>query len=114
MRDEYVIRRPVVNAFLVRERDRRRLRELLLVALLVLPLGLGLLAGIWIHLGVIQAGYRLDELERSLTRLERQERRLRLEASYLASPQRIEALALEELGMVEPVPEQMLFVEGNR
>ena len=114
MRDEYVIRRPVVNAYLVRERDRRKLRELLLVLLLVLPIGLGLLADIWIHLGVIQTGYRLDELERSLTQLERQERRLRLEASYLASPQRIETLAFEELGMVEPVPEQMLFVEANR
>ena len=104
----------MVNAYLVRERDRKRLRELLLVALLVLPLGVGLLADIWIHLGVIQTGYRLNELERTLSGLERQERRLRLEASYLASPQRIERLALEELGMAEPVPEQLVFAEAGR
>lgn len=114
MPSEYVVRRPVVNAYLVRERDRKRLRELLLVALLVLPLGVGLLADIWIHLRVIQTGYRLNELERTLGKLERQERRLRLEASYLASPQRVEHLARERLEMSEPLPEQLLFVEERR
>jgi cell division protein FtsL len=114
LRGDYALHRPVVNAYLVRERDRKRLRELALVTLLVLPLGLGLLADIWIHMRVIEAGYRLNQLERSLRELERQERRLRLEASYLASPQRVEALAVEQLGMIEPAPEQMLFVEGER
>lgn len=111
MRGEYVIRRPVANEYLVRERDRRRLRELALVALLVLPLALGLLADIWIHLEVIHTGYRLNELEAELARLEQQERRLRLEASYLASPQRVEQRATEELGMVMPRPEQLVFLE---
>ncbi len=114
MRGEYAIRRPVVNAYLVRERDRKRFRELMLVALLVLPLGLGLLADIWIHMRVIQTGYRLQQLERTLRELERTERRLRLEASYLASPQRVENLAFDQLGMTEPTPEQLLFVEGHR
>lgn len=114
MRGEYAIRRPVVNAYLVRERDRKRLRELLLVALLVLPLGLGLLADIWIHMRVIESSYRLSQLEYTLRELERKERRLRLEASYLASPQRVEALAVDQLGMVEPAPEQLLFVEADR
>ena len=45
-------RRPVVNTYLVRERDRRRLRELALVLLVVLCLGGGLLAYTWIHLEV--------------------------------------------------------------
>ena len=114
MRGEYAIRRPVVNAYLVRERDRKRLRELALVTLLILPLGVGLLADIWIHLRVIETGYRLNELERSLRQLEQQERRLRLEASYLASPQRVERLATEELGMIEPAPEQLLFLGADR
>lgn len=111
MRGEYVIRRRVANEYLVRERDRRRLRELALLVLLVLPLALGLLADIWIHLEVIHSGYRLSELDKSLRDLEQQERRLRLEASYLASPQRVEARATEELGMVMPRPEQLVFLE---
>ena len=114
MRNTYVVRRPVVNAYLVRERDRRRFRELLVVVLLVLPLGIGLLADIWIHLQVIQTGYQLDQLERTLTQLEQQERRLRLESSYLASPQRVELRATQELGMAEPRPEQLVFAESDR
>ena len=65
LRGEYAIRRPVINAFLVRERDRKRLRELLLVALLVLPLGLGLLADIWTHMRVIPGGKRAVSFQRS-------------------------------------------------
>ena len=114
MRNAYVVRRPIVNAYLVRERDRSRFRELLVVALLVLPLAIGLFADIWIHLEVIRTGYRLDELERTLGDLEQQERRLRLEASYLASPQRVEVRATEEFGMAEPRVEQLVFVESNR
>lgn len=114
MRGEYAIRRPVVNAYLVRERDRKRLRELAIVALLVLPLGLGLIVDVWIHMRVIRTGYRLNRLEHTLRELERSERRLRLEASYLASPQRVESLAVERLGMAEPTPEQLLFVEAAR
>lgn len=113
MRGEYVIRRPVANEYLVRERDRRRLKELALVALLVLPLALGLLTDIWIHLEVIHTGYRLNELERTLDELEQRERRLRLEASYLSSPQRIESRAIEELGMTMPRPEQLVFLESR-
>ena len=39
------------------------------------------------------------------------ERQLRLEASYLASPQRVEQRAIEELGMQSPDLEQMVFVD---
>lgn len=114
MRGAYVVHRPVVNAYLVRERDRKRLRELLWVLLLVLPIAAGLLIDIWIHLQVIQTGYRVNKLERSLEELAQQERRLRLEASYLSSPQRVEARAIEELGMIEPRPGQLIFVEAER
>jgi len=114
LRGAYVVRRPVVNAYLVRERDRKRLRELLWVLLLVLPIASGLLIDIWVHLQVIRTGYRVNELERHLGELAQQERRLRLEASYLSSPQRVEDRATEELGMVEPRREQLIYVEPSR
>ena len=56
----YAVRRPVVNSYLVRERDRRRLRELGLVLLLVLTLGGGLLGYTWIHLEVLRTGFRVS------------------------------------------------------
>ena len=114
MKGTYVVRRPVVNAYLVRERDRQRFRELFWVMLLVLPVAAGLLLDIWVHLRVIQTGYRINTLESQLEDLAQQERRLRLEASYLSSPQRVEARATEELGMVEPRPSQLIFAETDR
>lgn len=111
MRNAYAFRRPVVNTYLVRERDRRRQRELALVLLVVLCLGGGLLAYTWIHLEVLRTGYRIDSLERELGELTKQERQLRLEASYLASPSQVERRAVSELGMQLPALEQVIFWE---
>ncbi|HKI05741.1 MAG TPA: cell division protein FtsL [Thermoanaerobaculia bacterium] len=111
MRSAYAFTRPVVNTYLVRERDRRRWRELALVLLCVVCLGGGLLAYTWIHLEMTRTGYHIDKLERELAELTREERQLRLEASYLASPSKIERRAVEELGLQAPALEQMVFWE---
>ena len=111
MRNAYAFTRPVVNSYLVRERDRRRLRELVLVLLVVVCLGGGLLAYTWIHLEVTRTGYHIDQLEKDLNRLTREERQLRLEAAYLASPSQIQQRAVEELGMQAPSLEQVVFWE---
>jgi cell division protein FtsL len=111
LRNAYAFTRPVANSYLVRERDRRRVRELALVLLVVLCLGGGLLAYTWIHLEVTRTGYRIDKLERELTQQTREERQLRLEAAYLASPSQIERRAVKELGLQAPVLEQVIFWE---
>ena len=109
MRNAYAFTRPVVNTYLVRERDRRRFRELALVLLVVVSLGGGLLAYTWIHLEVLRTGYRIDTLESELTKLTREERQLRLMAAHLSSPSQIERRAVEELGMQPPTLEQVVF-----
>jgi cell division protein FtsL len=111
LRNAYALRRPVVNTYLVRERDRRRYRELALVMVVVLSLGGGVFAYIWIHLQVLTTGYRIDELERELVDLNRKERQFRLEAAYLASPSQVERRAVQELGMQPPALEQVVFWE---
>ncbi|MEA2603891.1 MAG: Cell division protein FtsL [Acidobacteriota bacterium] len=111
MRNAYALRRPVVNTYLVRERDRRRWRELALVLLVVVSLGGGLLAYTWIHLEVTRTGYRIDRREKELTELTREERQLRLEATWLASPSQIETRAVSELHMQPPALEQVVFWE---
>jgi len=111
LRSAYAFRRPVANTYLVRERDRRRQRELAGVLLSVLCLGGGLLAYTWIHLEVLRTGYKIDALERQLTELTQQERQLRLETSYLASPSQVEKRALKDLGMQQPVLTQVVFWE---
>jgi cell division protein FtsL len=110
----YAVRRPVENAYLVRERDRRRLHELGRVLLVLVPVGAALLGYTWIQLEVLRLGYRIESLERELHGLSRRERQLQLEASYLASPQRVERLARENLDMEPPRVEQMIFVEEPR
>jgi cell division protein FtsL len=114
LRNAYALRRPVINTYLVRERDRRLARELAAVVLVVVLLGGGLLAYTWIHLEALRTGYRIDSLERQLRDLSRVERQLRLEAAYLAGPQRIEQHAVHELGMQQPQLAQMIFWEETR
>lgn len=111
VRRAYAIRRPVENAYLVRERDRRRLRDLLGVAAIVAVLGGGLLAYTWIHTEILRSGYRANVLERELHELREEVRRLRLEASYLEHPRRIDERARAELGMRPPTLEEMIFWE---
>jgi uncharacterized protein HemX len=110
----YTVRRPVVNAYLVRERDRRRLRELAAVVAVVAPLGLGLAGYTWLQVETLRVAYRIEALEREAHRLAQVERQLRLEAAYLATPERLRARAREELGLAEPQVEQILFVEETR
>ena len=111
MRSAYAFTRPVANAYLVRERDRRRVRELALVLVAVLVLGGALLAYTWIHLEVTRTGYRIDKLEKELTESTREERKLRLEAAYLANPSQVERRAAAELRMQPPAMEQVIFWE---
>ena len=114
MKNAYAFRRPVANTYLVRERDRRRVRELLVVLLIVVCLGGSLLAYTWIHLEVTRAGYRIDRLERTLADLQREERVFRLEAAHLGSPGLVESRAVAELRMQPPSLEQVIFWEELR
>jgi 4-amino-4-deoxy-L-arabinose transferase-like glycosyltransferase len=111
LRNAYAFTRPVANTYLVRERDRRKWRELVLVSAVVLCLGGGLLAYTWIHLEMTRTGYRIDALERELAERTREERELRLQAAYLASPSQIERRAAGELGLQAPALEQVVFWE---
>ncbi len=111
MQRPYAIHRPVENAYLVRERDRRLIRELLGVVALVLVLGGGLLAYTWVHIEIVRTGYRIDKREKELNRLLEDERRRRLEAALLTHPEQIEERARRDLGMRQPTLAQTVFYQ---
>lgn len=111
MASPHAVHRPVDNTYLVRQRDRRRLRELLGVAAAVLVLGGGLFAYTWVHVELLRTGYRIDDLETRLHEVLELERKWRLEAAYAAQPERVERRARKDLGMVEPSLDQMLFYD---
>ncbi|MCP4202139.1 MAG: cell division protein FtsL [bacterium] len=114
MRRSYAVVRPVSNTYLIRERDRRRRRELLWVASVLLPLGACALVYVWLHVEVLRVGYRIHDLEKRVEQQVELERRLGLEASFLESPKRIEERAIAELGMSPPAAEQLIFAEVAR
>ena len=113
MKTPYLLPRPPRNRYLVRQRDRRRMRELGRVGVAVLVVGLALLGYTWLHLELLGSGYRVDGLETRLHELERRERHLRLEEAYLSSPQRVETRASKELGMKPPELAQLVFAGGG-
>jgi 4-amino-4-deoxy-L-arabinose transferase-like glycosyltransferase len=110
----YAVRRPVVNAYLVRQRDRRRLRELGAVVAVIVPIGVALLGYTWLQLETLRTGYRIESLEREAHRLTQVERQLRLEAAHQAHPARLARRAADELGLAPPAVEQVLFLEEIR
>ena len=116
LKTPYTVARPPRNRYLVRERDRRRLRELVRLALAILVVGLTLIGYTWLHMELLGSGYRIEGLEQRLHELRRRERHLRLEEAHLASPERVERWATGELGMRPPELAQLTFVneEGTR
>ena len=59
---------------------------------------------------LIRAGYQIGERMEELAGLEQANRKLRLEQSFLRSPERIERLARDKLGLVRPDPERIRVV----
>ncbi len=59
---------------------------------------------------IVRAGYDIGERMREVRVLEEEGRKLRVERSLLRSPERIERVARERLGMVTPAPDQIRVV----
>jgi cell division protein FtsL len=60
---------------------------------------------------IMRLGYRIEALEREKRDLERANRSLRIEASSLAAPARIEELAAKRFGMIRPPKENIVVVK---
>jgi cell division protein FtsL len=91
---------PIRNRHLVRELDRGRVKELLLVALLVVTLLLPLLGYVWNHMEYIRVGYEVEALKKDRVAQVELRERLRIEKSSLESLARVEGLAAKTLGLV--------------
>jgi cell division protein FtsL len=99
---EYAIRKDVRNNPLVREVDEHRLRELWQSVGVGGLLVLVLMVTAWQHFELLRHGYRLEEMQRERAAEAEITRHLRLEIEALKAPQRIQRIAIERLGMVEP------------
>lgn len=108
---EYAIRKDVRNNPIVREVDNERHRELWQSVGLGVVLVLVLLFSAWQHFELLRHGYRLDEAQRERAAEAQVNRHLRLEIETLSAPARIEKLATERLGMVEPAAGDAIVLE---
>jgi cell division protein FtsL len=63
---------------------------------------------------VLRTGYAIGEKLTEKRELEEEARKIRLELSLLRSPERVERLAREKLGMVKPDPERIRVVRTQR
>ena len=108
---EYAIRKDVRNNPIVREVDEQRQRELWQSAGVAVVLVLVLMFSAWQHFELLRHGYRLEQMQRERAVEADVNRHLRLEIETLRAPQRIEKLAQQRLGMVEPAPEDAVVLE---
>src|SRR5262249_32103726 len=91
---------PIRNRHLVRELDRGRVKELILVVALVAVLLLPLLAYVWNHMEYIRVGYEIERLKKERVAEVELRERLRIEKSSLESLTRVEREATSTLGLV--------------
>jgi cell division protein FtsL len=77
-------------------------------------LGLLLIAAIlvhvWLRLQVVRMGYVLSTTSKLQTRLEQENRELKVELATLMSPDRLEVLARQRLGLAAPEKGQVIIL----
>jgi len=108
---EYAIKKDVRNNAIVREVDEARHREMWKSVAIAAFLVVVLLFSAWQHFELLRHGYQIEEMQRQRAAEEETTRRLKLEIETLKSPQRIEALATEQLHLVAPARDEAIVIE---
>lgn len=107
----YAVRRPVENVYLVRERDRRRSRELFALALAAVPPVVVLFVAIWANLKTVELGYELGTLAKKREVLIEAKRKLEMDRAQAAALSRVEDVSRRTLGLVPPTLDQVVLVK---
>ena len=108
----YTQKKPIENAHIVRERDRRRFRELLAVLSLGIPIGLFLLLFTWQNLEVIRLGRQATELQQQRKHIEDENKALQLQLDRLTSLDAVEQKATA-LGFAPTDPHAIVQVQAQ-
>jgi cell division protein FtsL len=107
----YAVRRPVENVYLVRERDRRRSRELFALALAAVPPVVVLFVAIWANVKTVELGYQLAQLAKRRDVLIETKRKLEMDRAQAAALSRVEDVSRRTLGLVPPTLDQVVLVK---
>jgi len=82
---------------------------ILWTAIIALLIGESLLST-WSRVQCTQTGYEISQETRQYEALAALQKNLKIELAYLKSPERISAIASQQLGLVMPDPGQMVVV----
>jgi len=83
----------------------------MMITLLMLICFMGTGIGyVWSNFERTQIGYSLSQLQRKEMRLKEINQKLKLELATLKSPQNLERLATQKLGLSPPKPEQIILL----
>jgi cell division protein FtsL len=81
---------------------------------LIVVLAVGLIGLVWLHvwlrLQVVQMGYVLSTTSKLRSRLEQENRELKIELATMTSPDRLESLARRRLGLRQPEKGQVIVL----
>jgi hypothetical protein len=105
----YTQKKPIDNTHIVRERDRRRNRELLAVLSLGIPIGSFLLLFTWQNLEVIRLGRETTALQKTYKDTEAVHKALEAERDRLTSFDTVETQAAK-LGFAPADPKTIVMV----
>ena len=105
----YTQKKPIDNTHIVRERDRRRNRELLAVLSLGIPIGSFLLLFTWQNLEVIRLGRETTRLQKAYKDTEAVHKQLEAERDRLTSFDTVETQA-GSLGFAPADPKTIVMV----
>ena len=109
---EYDIKKDIRNNPIVREVDEARLHELWRSLCIGIALVVVLIFTAWQHFELRQHNYEIGEMQQQRMRELEVNRHLRLEIETLRSPARIERIATEQLGLVEPTSDVSLLIDA--
>jgi hypothetical protein len=107
----YTQKKPIENVHIVRERDRRRYRELMAVVSLGIPIGAFLLLFTWQNLEVIRLGREATSLQQKRKEIANNNKALQLELDRLTSLAAVEQKA-GTLGFAPTDPRAIVMVSG--
>ncbi len=102
------------NSQVVREVDPRSSRDFWLLLFLVGTLAGGMVFYAWPHFEMRQTALARERMQREKEKLVEHNRKLRLEKASLESLRRVETIAVRDLGLRQPAPEQVVVVEKPR
>ena len=110
---EVHLEKRIINNNVIREADARSHRDYIIVTVLGAIFLVGLFIYGWQHYRWIQYGYRIEEAQKKKEQLAEIGRQLRLERASLRNPQRIDSIARRDLGMVIPIPGQLVTLSDT-